>query len=153
VEFNDWCKLHKISCSQKRFTVSNLNMKGTKCYPLLNGKAANTRKVLAFLAERNVRIAEAQRTNIRIPSRSSMCGGVKSCVVVLPVFLCCVVCVCVCVCVCACVVFSLVLCTLLCGCCVCMCVLLAAGASTYLFRFQGHPLFVHSGFGCGCMVS
>jgi hypothetical protein len=66
-EFNIWCKARKISCSQKRFSLVTINMKKANKYPLLAGKAANTRTVLAFLAEKYVAVSEVLNIKCAYP--------------------------------------------------------------------------------------
>ena len=62
MEFNTWCKGKKISGSQKKFSMRNIMSTTVDKYPLLHGKAANTRVVLAFLAERIVRRTRGSRS-------------------------------------------------------------------------------------------
>ena len=53
-DFRHWCSRNKIRCSHRRWSVKKLNItdaKGLPSFPSLDGKAFNSRVILAFLAD------------------------------------------------------------------------------------------------------
>ena len=62
-EFNDWCRANRVSTSHKKFSMSNITCPTAESYPLMAGKAANTRVVLAWLTQRVVAKSQAQKPN------------------------------------------------------------------------------------------
>lgn len=57
-DFKHWCKRNKICCSQRRWSEKKLNLtdpKGFPSFPSLDGKAFNSRVILAWLADPSFR--------------------------------------------------------------------------------------------------
>jgi len=52
MEFLDWCRNRRVSCSLKRLTIARLNMSKAGSYPLLGCKAAEARILVSFLTEK-----------------------------------------------------------------------------------------------------